>query len=409
MSFTKARTKPHSCRALWLALVWACVLVPSKRILIGETTPVPIWSVDLKKFGFRAPRLGLVNDPGSSAQIAFSRNTVAVLFDERAEEVPEKGTDRKSWFGWRLRGVFLDAKTGDLLSTRSWIADLSWRKQIFPTVSGDFLLLMSSFPRPLHIPSSNKDLQELYSPHPTTLLLLSSTGDELRRMDLPVRGTPKDERWEAQISPSGESLLMTHTGKSLCEFVLLDTSTLKQTSSWKLPDTQKCTVASISDQELLIYGGKGRGLIGRFGATLRPISLPSGHSRFLSDDLIVTFGILPWGTAWITKSTGEQISRFNFSIHDPGPRGVRPGVGPPFVSAEGTRFGTIIGQTVGPHLFQREVHTVYVWQEPGNKVIFQMPLRYSGSQPDEGALSADGSRLLVVNTRKLSMYALATP
>lgn len=395
-------------RILGLALICACALVTPEQLIAGPK-PQPVWTVDLKKYGFRGLRFGVVDDAGSMAQIAFSKNTVAVLFDEKAEELPQKGTDGKTWERWHFVGLFFDAKTGNLLAKRSWIADLPWPVQVFPTAAGNFVFLMSRIREPLEIPSNSKDLAGIYDRHPTTLLLLSPTGEELRRVELPLRGTSKDEYWKGQVSPSGTSILVTHVGNNFCEFVLLDANTLTQRSAGKQSDAANCAVAAISDEQVLFHAGKEQSLIGKFGSSLNSISLPYGHSRFLKNDLIVTFSILPWGAAMITRSTGEQVAAFRLDIHDPGPRGVRPGVMPPFASSDGRRFGTVIDQAAGSLLFRKEERTLYVWQEPGNKLMFTAQLKYSIIQGAEGMLSDDGSHLAVLNARRVSMYDLPTP
>jgi len=401
--------RPYLWAGLRLALFWAGVLLTSDLLLIAQAKPKPVWTVDLKKYGFRGPRSGLVNDPGSSLQLAFSGDSVAVLFDEKSETVPQKGTDTKTWLGWRFVGLFLNAKTGELLGRRFWITDLLWRKQLFPTASGGFLLLTTRFPRPLEIPTSSADSETLYGPHPTTLLLLSPTGEELKRLELPIHGAPKDEHWEAHLSPSRRSLLMTHVEGKSCELVLFDADSLTQNLSWKSSETVGCRVGAVSDEQMQAYGEKGRHLIGRFGDSLDSVDLPSGHSLFLTNNLIVTFGILPWGTAWITKPTGEQVSTIHFEIFDPGPSGVRPGVAPPFSSSDGRRVGTVIGQTVGPILFQREQHTLYVWQVPENKLVFTTEVKSSWLLAIQAALCDDGSRVAVVGPAKVLMYDLPVP
>lgn len=406
MTFGESRASLQPWCAPCLVLICLSALACVKPLAATGTKNAPIWEVALKKQGFHGPRHGVVNEPRSFVHLAFSRAAVAVLFDEKSAEIPRRGTGSRIWLGWRLVGLFLNPNTGELLAKRSWTADLPWRKNLFPTPSGDFLLLISRFPRPLEIPTSRSDQETLYSPHPTALLLLSPTGKELQRIELPIRGTPKDEHWEAQISPSGNSLLLIHTGTNLCDFVLIDTRTFTQRSSWRKSNPKGCLVASISDHQVLTYAGKGQAAIGRFGSSLKTINLPPGHSQFLTDQLIVTFGILPWGSAWITKSTGQQVSAIHFPIYDPGRGGVRPGVTPPFVSSDGSRFGTVTDQVLGSFLFRREVRTLYVWQQSGDNLIFSTPLIGATNWPAQPALSDDGSRLAVANDGTVSMYAL---
>jgi len=64
---------------------------------------------------------------------------------------------------------------------------------------------------------------------------------------------------------------------------------------------------------------------------------------------------------------------------------------------------------VGPFLFRREERTLYVWQEPEDKLIFTTQLGHSFIQWAEAALSGDGSRVAALNAREISMYALSIP
>lgn len=394
---------PHSLRVLLYGLMCACVLAGPTLVIAATKNPQPTWSVDLKKHGFRGPRLGLVNDPGSLPYMAFSEGTVAVLFDQKAEEIPQKGTDVKTWLGWRLLGLFFDASTGELLAKRTWVAYLPWPNSLLPTAGGNFVYLMTRFPRPMHIPTSPSEIQLIDGPLPTTLLLLSPTGDELKRLELRVDETSKQSQWQARISPSGKSLLMIHSENSSCQFLLLDADTLKQRATW---DTASCPVVeAISDKQMLI-SKSGHQLVGKFGDSLTDIALSAFKLQFLTDDSIVAFGAAPWGDAWITDSAGKLISRFHFDVSDPGHGGIRPGVLPPFVSHDGRRFGTISDQIVGPILFRKGERTLYIWQEPGDSLAFTTQLRYSFSDGAQAALSSDGSRVVVLNSRKLSMYKL---
>lgn len=396
-------TCPHSSRLPFYGLM--CVFLVAGPTLVHAATknPQPIWTVDLKKYGFRGSHLGLVNDPGSFPHIAFSAGTVAVLFDQKAEEISQRGSDVKTWLGWRLVGLFFDANTGELLAKRTWIAYLPWPNSLLPTAGGNFVYLMTKFPRPVHIPTSPSEIHLIDGPLPTSLLLLSPTGEELKRLQLPVGETSKHDDWEARISPSGKSLLMTHHKDDSCEFVLLDADTLKQRATW---DASSCPVVeAISDKQILV-NKSGHRLIGKFGDSLNDIALSSFNSRFLTDDSIVTFGAAPWGAGWMMDSTGKLMSSFHFDISDPGLRGIRPGVLPAFVSRDGRRFGTITDQIVGPIFFRKGERTLYIWQESGNRLAFTSQLRYSFAEGAQAALSSDGSLLVALNIRKVSMYKL---
>lgn len=116
-----------------MVLARMCICgVGAPALLLAATTKnsQPIWTIDLKERRFRGPRRGVVNDPGSLAYMAFSGGTVAVRFDQKAEEIPQKGTDSKTWLGWRLVGVFVGARTGQLLATRTGTDKLIFTTQL---------------------------------------------------------------------------------------------------------------------------------------------------------------------------------------------------------------------------------------------------------------------------------------
>src|SRR5262249_11243304 len=124
-----------------LILALACLAVIGVSAQTPGPSVQPSWIVSLKKYGYRGPRRGLVNDPGSLANIAFSKSTVAVIFDEKAE-VQRTATDKKVWYGWRLSIVFLNAATGTVAARRSWIGDLDWHRRLIPTADGNFVFLL---------------------------------------------------------------------------------------------------------------------------------------------------------------------------------------------------------------------------------------------------------------------------
>jgi hypothetical protein len=71
------------------AVLFAFVCLTVERVAAQNTGPSaqPSWIVSLKKYGYRGPHGGLVNDPGSLGNIAFSKSTVAVIFDEAVKRV----------------------------------------------------------------------------------------------------------------------------------------------------------------------------------------------------------------------------------------------------------------------------------------------------------------------------------
>jgi hypothetical protein len=78
------------------------------------------WTIDLKKYGIAGSKrgfLGTPNRPGSLVYIAFSRSTVAVIFDSQRDKATR-----------RIAALFLDGKTGSVIGQRSWIGDPIFKK-----------------------------------------------------------------------------------------------------------------------------------------------------------------------------------------------------------------------------------------------------------------------------------------
>jgi len=126
----------------------------------------------------------------------------------------------------------------------------------------------------------------------------------------------------------------------------------------------------------------------------------------VDDASILTMGLEPPGPANMVTIGGQQLSSFHVKVNDPGPHDVRPGVDPPFVSADGRRFGAVVDDIEGTRFFKRYQRTLYVWQDSGKQLIFTTPLKYWIIQGPEASLSADGSVLAVVNAQKVLAYSL---
>lgn len=381
-------------RLIFRLVCFSAISFSAQRLEPGAQ---PSWTISLKGYGYRGAHRGFVNDPGSLGNIAFSRSTVAVIFDEKAEETQLGVGDKKIWYGWRLSIVFLDAKTGSLVAKRTWIGDLDWHRRLIPTVGGNFVFLLTKFPEPKEIPPSESAQSKSQRPHPATLILLSSSGDELRRIDLPTqRGG-----WQILASTSGKSvLLIGHHDQSL-EFRLLDADTFNARAEWSAADAAKWRPSAITDEYVLFSADK-EWLIGRFGSDSKFISLPDGHAQFLSSDSILTVTpptLSPSGTVTIMSITGKELASIDLGIHDR-----MEGAEPPIVAADGQRFGTIVDQLTNGRFLRRYQRTAYVWQEPRNDVVLRARIPYS--ERPEAAISADGSALTILNAGKVTMYRL---
>ncbi len=377
-------------QGLWLLCALVLMCNPAIKAQSNDKTAhaVPLWRAKLKQHGFRTFRHGLVNDYGSQTSIAFSSDAVAAIFDVKEEMQEDRKTDKKIWSGWRLVGLFWDRRTGELRAERSWIADL--HTEFFSTASGNFVLRLGEFPGPLQIPLSNPRV--LDEPRPVNLILLSSNGEELRRIGLPVRRKSKKEWWEVIASTSGKFILAVHVEDEHREYVLLDAESLLRRATWGSTEKQIHRVQAIADEHLL-YRGTDDTFLGTPDGPLHRIGVPNGWNQFLRDDLILTLGGRPWAVA-ITKTSGEQLASFELGIPDRGAWASRP-----FVSADGRTFGTVTTE--------RGQSRLYVWQVPENQPIFTIPVKYLTTQSTEAVLSPDGLQLAFINDGAIFVYTLS--
>jgi hypothetical protein len=329
-------------RGLWLLCMLFLVCNSTIKAQSDDRTtrPVPFWSVKLKQQGFRTFRHGIVNDYGSQAVIAFSSDVVVAIFDVKSEMQEDRTTDKKTWSGWRLVGLFWDRRTGELRAKRSWIADL--HTELFSTASGNFILRLDEFPGPLQVPLTNH--RALDGPRPSNLVLLSPNGEELRRIGLPVHGKSKREWWEVISSTSGKSILAVHFEDELREYLLLVAETLEKRATWNSTEKRIHRVQTISDEHLL-YLGTNETFIGTADGPPSRIELPNGWNEFLRDDLILTLSRQPLAIT-VTKPSGERFASFELGLPDRDAMASHL-----FVSADGGRFGT-------------------VWQAPETQPIF---------------------------------------
>lgn len=352
--------------------------VAPPRYLSAAEVPHPIWAIDLKKYGIRAPKrgfalLGTLNDPGSPVYIASSTSTVAVIFDIERDKASQ------------IAALFLASKTGGVIGQQSWIGDVDSRRQIFATSNGNFVLLTSG---------------QGGGP-PPILHLLSASGQELKGILLhQSEGT--SGRWQVLASPSGRSILLIHQQDGTPDsFQLLDGNTLESRSAWSATGTAKVFVEAMSDEAVLFSSDSGH-FIGRFGGPWQELSL-LGRPQFLTEDRIITSSID--GSVNVVSDSGQQLNGFRAAPSRSDLPDVESAMDIPFVSADGQRFGAVIDER---RPFPRPpTRTIKVWQSSGKELIFAAPLHWSGyGFEPETALSADGSLLVVVNTQKLYVYKL---
>lgn len=350
--------------------------------------PKPVWEVNLKAYGFRTFRHGLVNDYGSSAALACTPATVAVAFDSMGDYIGNGATGQTQWSGsWNIVVLFFDRYSSKLLARKSWLGDL--RPELFATPDGNFILHL----RRLEATRQGRRLP------PGALILLSPLGEELKRLDLPLDPNQRHEWWEVQTSPSGQSLLLLHHLENLRQYQFYNVDTLEPRSAWTEAGDVPNRVISVSDYQILrtsTMKGERRVYLGGSESVGREIaedSRVSGVPRFLSNDLLIMTRRNPIQIG-VLKPTGEEV----FLYHEP-TGGAHNWSDQPIVSADGMHFAAEI--KIGPESL------IYIWKvpEPGPVQILQIsPPSVWGSMM---TLSPEGDCLVMIDKAKLRLLRVS--
>jgi hypothetical protein len=212
--------------ALVLALVEVCpaIAASSQRK----------WSADLHPYGY----LGWVKNSWiSETRLTATSDVVAVALGNfpAGTELDEQHGKWNSPMEVFL--LFFDVSTGKLKSKRGpWRTDSSF--ELFSTSQGNFLLHLRHY----HGTTEN---------HGETLLLLSPTGEEVQKRELPgFRKNPKADWYEVLHSPTGSTILLCGGDPEGSHYQILRANALDVEREWTEAKGAPLVVA-LSDRELL--------------------------------------------------------------------------------------------------------------------------------------------------------------
>lgn len=351
----------------------------------------PLWVTDLKPLGFRRFRRGFVNDYGSMSSIAFSKSTVAVGFDTFNKEHAEtaNGAVVSKYRPFQMMVVFLDANTGNQLAIRSWPVAVLEPDELQSTYGGRFLI----------------QFHEMGLLGPSSLILLSQTFEELKRLPLALSGRSGGESWQVEISPDGRALLLRHVQERVGveEDQLLDPDTFEPQAVWK--DVHTGGAWSVAGHEMIRKKGAGSDtpdMVYVRGAdqTWHALRSFEGAPRLLAEDLIVATGGQREhsGGIEVTRTTGEVVLSEDLQIE-----GHRTRIGAPIISAGGKRFAAIVDSCIGNRCYG-DRRFVFVWEVPNKGPVLGLQISTNAPLFPAAALSRDGSLLAVVNGTRLEVY-----
>lgn len=346
----------------------------------------PHWATDLKPLGFRKFRRGFVNDYGSASSIAFGKESIAVGFDAlnkgatNATSAPGLANPQP----FRLIVAFLDPNTGRQLAVRSWPAATLDPDMVYTTKGGRFLVQ-------LHETRQGEGVG------PSTLILLSQTFEEQKRLQLSLYGGSRGEWWEVHIAPDRSSLLLCHVQDGAEEDQLLDPDSFERDAAWK--DVHTGTASSVAGHAIIRKKGLGSDTVYLRGAdqTWRALRSFQGHPKLLTEDLIVATGGRS-GAIEASRRDGTTVLSEELSIE-----GHRTRIDPPIVSAGGKRFAAIVNSCVGRSCYGYR-RFVFVWDVTKEDPILGLQISTNAPLFPGAALSPDGSLLAVVNGSRLEVY-----
>jgi hypothetical protein len=352
----------------------------------------PLWVADLKPLGFRKFRRGFVNDYGSMSSIAFSKDRVAVEFDtfnrERASTPNAAVLPNPQPF--RLIVVFLDADTGKQSAIRSWPAAALDPDVVYSTYGGRFLVH-------LH------EVKQGEGVGPSTLILLSQTFEELKRLQLALAGRLRHEWWEVETSPDGRVLLLCHVQEGVEEDQLLNPDTFERQAVWK--DVHTGGASSVASHEMIRKRGLASDTPDMVSVrtpeqTWHALRSFEGHPKLLTENLIVATGGRKEhsGGVEVSRTTGEVVFSEDLRIG-----GRRTRIDAPIVSAGGKRFAAIVNSCIGNRCYGYR-RFVFVWEPSNQDPVLGLQISANAPLFAAAALSPDGSLLAVVNGTTLEVY-----
>jgi hypothetical protein len=226
---------------LVLHLAWA---------LSGQASGPEAWSVDLKNYGFREWHESNGLWRSSDLRMATTKDAVAIALGNPSGTSQANDQSNRASADSQISLFILEARTGRLLSKNGpWIADRFF--ELFPTSQGNWLLLLR------HCKGASEEPGE-------TLLLLSPTGDELKKLFLaasillPKLGSNTHPRptWNIfLVSSSGHTVLIGQILADGVHYKLLEADTLETQSEWTVESgSSSPSVLALSDKELLGLG-----------------------------------------------------------------------------------------------------------------------------------------------------------
>jgi hypothetical protein len=237
---------------------------------------------------------------------------------------------------------------------------------------------------------------------PSTLILLSETFEELKRLQLALTGRSRHEWWEVETSPDGRTLLLCHVKGGVEEDQLLNPDTFEREAVWN--DVHTGSASSVAGHEVMKtgVGSDTPDMVYVRGAesTWHALRSFEGHPRLLTENLIVATGGRKdhSGGVEVSRTAGEVVFSEDLQIE-----GHRTSINAPIVAAGGKRFAAIVNSCVR-HSCYGYRRFVFVWEVTDEGPVLGLQISTNAPLFPGAALSPDGSLLAVVNGTRLEVY-----
>jgi hypothetical protein len=233
----RAMNKRRTSRITELALLSLAISLAATPL--SATAGQKNWSVDLSRYNLNAGHENASRNHKPTILVATTNGVVAVAWGTLAHAA-EPGVPDNWWSKpWEVNLLLFDANDGKLKAKSGpWSSDSSF--ELYPTAHGNFLLFLRHF----HDAKQNPG---------ETLYLLSSSGEELKKMDLlpSIRGS-KPGWSEFLVSPSGGTLLLGQILEDGVHYRLLESDTLQTKFEWtREAGSDSPGIVALSDKELL--------------------------------------------------------------------------------------------------------------------------------------------------------------
>jgi hypothetical protein len=201
------------------------------------------WSVDLHEYMVREPSSAGRRSNQPTLRLAATNSVIGVAFGIPDSHATEDNWDKLYSVPWKVTLLLFDANSGKLTKKSGpWSGGSSF--QLHPTGQGNFLLFIRNLQRE--------------SPNPgETLRLLSSSGEELKKLDLPESTTASRRGWsDFMVSPGGHTVLIGQIREGTVNYRALEADTLETKFEWtREAGSDSPAIVAISDKGLLGFRG----------------------------------------------------------------------------------------------------------------------------------------------------------